>query len=471
MFISCYWFFITDYNLDTKAYYEDSNGNIQSSNLADLSTLSTLQAINSYNYSVNEQVLTISQYVSDNDPYVYFNNFITLNAGTYSMYYLVDTQQVQAFGLTQNNTQNFLYNIPYQNYSRFTISSPTTFGLGFEGNGSNGRTFNIKVMIYSENYQMSYQPYGETWYQTQVIDYPDNYFNYIIGNNYFSNASYTFIQRQSNFDGTLKVASSPLYVNNLDIDGNNLNSSSSFNYLFNNAMTVDSNLNQIHVYNDINYSTSNFTYVRYFPHYNLPSNERSGLAMPLKYINMSIDGSNYNGLVRLTCQVVGGNTPSTYQYINIEKDVNNLYVINFPTSDLFLLSIDIQAVYSNGSYNFPTFIQSNVSNVESFTDFDLGYETAKNEYENALHTSEEINRQLQLERDNIFSQYRDLVERYNQALYSDNALSGMILAIVDAPINIFKSIFDFEILGINIIGVVFGIITLLLIIWLIKKLL
>lgn len=43
--------------------------------------------------------------------------------------------------------------------------------------------------------------------------------------------------------------------------------------------------------------------------------------------------------------------------------------------------------------------------------------------------------------------------------------------IVDAPIDIIKNIFNFEILGINLVGVVFGIVTLLIIVWLIKKLL
>lgn len=47
----------------------------------------------------------------------------------------------------------------------------------------------------------------------------------------------------------------------------------------------------------------------------------------------------------------------------------------------------------------------------------------------------------------------------------------MIIAIVDAPIDIFKHVFNFDILGINLVGITFGIITLLVIVWLIKKLL
>lgn len=470
MFICCYWFFISDNNLKTDAYYLDNNGNIVSNNLLDIPN-KNYTTKNGITYNVQNGVININGTVNSNSFPELFDSglYFTLSVGTYTISKTSNNSNL--FMWLGTDSQNNIVNTSDMSYT-FTINSDlqVRFNLVALPN-TNFDNFNISIMLNSGSSALSYEPYG-IWYSESnlQVDYPDNYFNYIIGNNYFNNSVYTFNQRQTNFDGTLKVASEPLNVNNLNIDGNNLNSSSSFNYLFNNAMSLDvNNLTYIHVYNDINYSTSNFTYVSYFPHYNLPSNERSGLAMPLKYFNMSIDGSNYNGLIRLSCKAVGDNT--IYQYINIEKDVNNMYVINFPTSDLFLISIDIQAVYSNGSYNFPTFIQSNVNQVESVSDFNLGYETAKSEFENALHTSEEINAQLQQERDNIYSQYRDLVDRYNQALYGDNALSGMILAIVDAPINIFKNIFDFEILGINIVGVVFGIITLLLIIWLIKKLL
>lgn len=60
---------------------------------------------------------------------------------------------------------------------------------------------------------------------------------------------------------------------------------------------------------------------------------------------------------------------------------------------------------------------------------------------------------------------------YNVGSSGNNPLYGMVVAVVDAPINIFKDIFNFDILGINIAGVVFGIISLLIIIWLIKKML
>ena len=147
------------------AYYLNNEGNLQSNNLADLETLNNIQAINAYNYEVSNQVLTITQSSSTSDPYIYFNDFITLNSGSYSLYYLVDTLEVQYLGLTTNNTTNIVHTIPYQNYSRITIKQTTTLGLGFEGNGSINRQFNIRIMMYSDKSQISYEPFG-TWYNS-----------------------------------------------------------------------------------------------------------------------------------------------------------------------------------------------------------------------------------------------------------------------------------------------------------------
>ena len=76
---------------------------------------------------------------------------------------------------------------------------------------------------------------------------------------------------------------------------------------------------------------------------------------------------------------------------------------------------------------------------------------------------------LQQQYDTLRTNYDDLVNRYNQITGSDNDLYQMVIAIADTPIQIFKQIFNFDVLGINLSGFVTMIISLLVIIWLIKK--
>ena len=48
-------------------------------------------------------------------------------------------------------------------------------------------------------------------------------------------------------------------------------------------------------------------------------------------------------------------------------------------------------------------------------------------------------------------------------------LEGMIVCVADLPLTIFKRIFNFDVLGINISTFVMSLLSLVIIIWLIKK--
>lgn len=60
-------------------------------------------------------------------------------------------------------------------------------------------------------------------------------------------------------------------------------------------------------------------------------------------------------------------------------------------------------------------------------------------------------------------------EGYNIGMEGNNSLYNMIMAIVDTPITIFKQIFDFNVLGVDLTQLVFSIVTLLVTIFFIKK--
>ena len=68
------------------------------------------------------------------------------------------------------------------------------------------------------------------------------------------------------------------------------------------------------------------------------------------------------------------------------------------------------------------------------------------------------------------AQNNDITTRYNNISTNPNTLYGMVIGIADVPLTVFKNIFNFNVLGINIAETVLGIISLLVIIWLIKKL-
>lgn len=54
---------------------------------------------------------------------------------------------------------------------------------------------------------------------------------------------------------------------------------------------------------------------------------------------------------------------------------------------------------------------------------------------------------------------------------SDYSFLSLIGAVVDAPLNVFKSLFNFEILGFNLLAFITGLITLAIIIWIVKLIL
>lgn len=82
-----------------------------------------------------------------------------------------------------------------------------------------------------------------------------------------------------------------------------------------------------------------------------------------------------------------------------------------------------------------------------------GYETAREEYEGQIN-------QIQTE-------YDTLLEHYQNAQL-DNPLSKMVIAVADIPLNLFHSMFNFNILGFNLAAFILGIITILLVAYVIK---
>ena len=194
-------------------------------------------------------------------------------------------------------------------------------------------------------------------------------------------------------------------------------------------------------------------------------------------------------------------TNSFYMYItnmnNVEiriSDYNdnicNLYVnaneyIFTSSSITDLVPLFQNEIYSINIINYnsnsdTTNGQINGSN-NSLNAYNNGYADAKRSlsyYEQELENLEKQNNNLQNQLNETIEEKNQIYnDRYNDGYQhgyeiganSNNALYNMVIAVADTPISIFKNIFNFNILGIDISGFVFGIISLIIIIWLIKK--
>lgn len=58
---------------------------------------------------------------------------------------------------------------------------------------------------------------------------------------------------------------------------------------------------------------------------------------------------------------------------------------------------------------------------------------------------------------------------YQDGYSSDNSMSSLVVEVANTPLNIFKSIFDVDIMGFNLVNVCFGLISILLVVFIIKK--
>lgn len=399
------------------AYYLDSEGNIQSNNLANLDTLNNINAVNAYSYNVSGQVLTITQNASTSDPYIYFNDFITLNSGSYSIYYLVDTMEVQYLGLTTNNTTSIVHSIPYQNYSRITINQTTTFGFGFEGNGAINRQFNIRIMIYSDNSQLSYEPFG-SWISQNNVDYN----NSLLANMglmqylYYMQITNPVSQEDIEINGINEFTKEYLIDNQLISSSGVLN----LNYFNTNALNPNYNPYKITFYFDSNIPLNLF---------NLAFQTYSSGTMTL------IGNGTY--IIQISSDILSYDS-------NLINDTSLTYideiVINFDSADA-LSNINFNSYsivnYNNG-YNYGYNIGDNV-----------GYQRGYNEGNNVGYQ-----------------------RGYNEGIEQDFENTGfktLITTILSYPVNMVRESLNFEFMGIHVASIVLFIVSLGIVAFVIKR--
>lgn len=140
---------------------------------------------------------------------------------------------------------------------------------------------------------------------------------------------------------------------------------------------------------------------------------------------------------------------ATFSVVNVSK-----FVITF-NDDLSIFDVNTQLSYEQ-------FL--GISTLLSGSEFDLGVDSVlKNPNNFGLYTEEQMQQSFNDGKD---EGYLEGVENA-----SENSLYNTIMAVVDTPFRIFNNIFDFEVLGVNIANVVMSFVTLIIVIYLGKKLL
>lgn len=409
MFICCYWFFISDNSLETYAYYLDDNGNIQSSNL----------------WSLN------SSYSISSDGYIVYNNELLLSSGTYTFTFdFTGSSAVADFRLYTLYEDQPIYDKVFTivngiNSFTFTLNSNTTKILWY----SNATGSYTNLMLNSGSSAIVYEPYGKVWYSSQGNYSP--LFKVLNGTTARAyNSNITDLQTLLNTTPTMTEV---------------VNWSSSYGWSSGSISNIQ------HAILDASQGDPFFRVNR--PIILLSLNT------PLVVDNLTFYRIDNNQIRYIYLYFFDGSMESVS--IADSSDVSTKYVnwYNYNNKALSYIAFDCEP-----GYDMVTDISQPSYSMVYADGYDAGSSDGYKEgYQMGLKDGSNGGYQLGYDR----GKQDGIQIGSNQS----NTLYGMVIAVVDAPINIFKSIFNFDILGINIVGIVFGIITLLLIIYLIKKLL
>lgn len=158
-------------------------------------------------------------------------------------------------------------------------------------------------------------------------------------------------------------------------------------------------------------------------------------------------------------------------------DINNLVLYDiYVDQEEYDLFFNSSVQLDNLFYNYPLFLyssnsytyKSGMNENEVFTNgYNNGYSQGKNEgFQDGYFTgnNEGFNNGFNEGKSQGYS------EGYNQGLLvADNDLTALFGGIADTPIMIIYSLLSFEVLGLSMFEILFGIVTVLVVIWLIKK--
>ena len=419
---------ISTLTISSFAYHDDDNGNLVSDNLYNIGSYTGSSSGVSMN--VSNQTLTLNGKSSggiwNNRPEL----SITLEAGTYTMQWFTNyTSNNIGFGLRNSSSGlSELYQLNTQRYRTFTINESTTFTTVIWV-GSSGLTFdNVKIscMVYSGNYKAftTFEPYGQVFYSHDTLNKISRY-NYGPFS-YATNIQLTYNNGSSSF----------VYKNYSNIYDLTLETFIGFS-------------NQCIVVDDYKFIFSN-----------LGGNANWTYTFNFTFVNNSIKVSDFN-----EWYFYG---PISYSFISGSTNFSNSSSGN---PDIIILTdhnFSSSAYITNFSFTRKNPYYGGLSSTKVGTpNSSLGYD---NGYINGFDDA----------RDQVTESYSTIIKKYEDTIktlsdrvsYLENAnrnYTNLLWTIGATPWESFKHIWNVEFGGINIASIVTGLVTALLVIYLIKK--
>lgn len=458
---------------------------------------------NTYNHvfkvnSLNLQLESIYLYYESTKSYqyipiMYFENdtFIqTIDDNDYNINF--DEFEGVSDNYTNNNKTYFI------NETADTLSSNQNFQLN---------TSNYNLISISNDEQINSISFGNI-YLTDYISIQDLVDNILISNIWYSKTNYDKqeedlqeLKQQYESYINYKNYGSLAYMKNIEIDSSEYQHEETINNI---QELIDTNY-----YNYQNFEISAYTHEKGVNYYN---------EITINYKDNGVNADNIETYIlvdqtytsNMTCFISIYNitnqqtynlyiTPSSISDANvgnygyaINNDNIKTYLENNNITQYYIKSLYLENFRSGDNIDSYTTIYVRGLDKNAYTQgYNIGYLTGKgsqqqlldnankkikeledktNVQENTISSLKPQLEQLTINYEQLRVAYDDLAERYSQIQSGGNDLYHMIIAVADTPINIFKSIFNFDVLGINISSIVTMIVSLLVIVWLIKKL-
>lgn len=430
---------ITAIAVPSFAYSEDNSGNLVSDNLYSIGSYSN--TMNGVTMNISNQTLTLNGTSTARTWDNRWDLKITLNPGTYTMQWFTNyTENDIGFGIFKPDSDyaNF-YILNTQRYRTFTISESTTFYTMIWWSRSNMTFDNVKVscMVYVGSYKAytMFEPYGATYYSQENYNNAllDNYGLFRLCSSIKLTLTWTDGSNKIdtyNWDSILSLISDKSYVNCVNGVFSYGNQALSRDYL--NGTYSATAMWQFN-FNGIYPLVKQYPYMLgsgYVSRYQIVDNKGSLFAYDSfpndsSYIDLTQYQNKQIGYIQLFTGPVGAGST---------VDTTSLYFDN---------SYDV--AYTKGYEN------GKIDGYEDGRDYGetIGYENGKN--------------------DGYDSGYNQGVKDGESKDFATNGFKTLIGSIFNFPINMIRSVFNFDFMGINIASLITFIISIVIVIFIVKK--
>ena len=473
------------YNLYTSTQYNNYGTTQYNSGYSAGSTAKENDVLNNPN---NYGLYSSAQYTSyGTSQYNAGINYVLNNPSLYNLY---TSSQYTAYGTSQYNTgftsgQNDVINNPH-NYNLYTTSEyNSNYTAGQNNVINNPHTYDLYTTS-------EYNAYGNNQYNAGYLAGLNDNEAYNLGIQHVLNNPHDYnlyTESEYNTYGTNQYNAGINYVlNNLNEYG--LYTTAQYNAYGSEQFELGVNTNSgIEIDTAITYSDEN---PELFDSFNSKNyiNYSNGL---LWFDNLNYEvadlENNFNTESYYTdiTLINSLSTKSDYVFVTRESIGGLIYFYNNST---LIYTIDISdsdtlcKSFINGEcvFNLSDFIDTNIYSSfnklrvwsANFDYYVRGFGLANNPYYQGYNNGYDIGYSNGIDAGKEIEQPLIYNAGYNAGILyatdnNDNSLVGMVGAVATTPVTLLTTIFNFEFLGINIAGFILSIITLLVVIWLIKR--